>query len=100
MFMIIADVTFYPVGKGESAGDTIRRAVEIMEKSGVHCYPNSMATVLEAATLDEIFNAIKGAESEILRSGFKRVETIIKIDHRTDKENTVKHKLDRIGVSH
>ncbi len=59
-----------------------------------------MATVLEAATLDEIFNAIKSAESEILRNGFKRVETIIKIDHRTDKENTVKHKLDRIGVSH
>ena len=54
MSMIIADVTFYPVGKGESAGDTIRRAVEIMEKTGVHCYPNSMATVLEAATLDRM----------------------------------------------
>lgn len=99
MFMIIADVTFYPVGKGESAGDTIRRAVEVMENSGIRCYPNSMATVLEASTLDEIFSAIKNAESEIMKSGFKRVETIIKIDHRTDKENSVRHKLDRIGVS-
>ncbi len=99
MLMIIADVTFYPVGRGESAGDTIRRAVEAMEKSGARCYPNSMATVLEANTLDEIFNAIKAGESEIMKSGFRRVETIIKIDHRTDKDNSVKHKLDRIGVS-
>ena len=96
--MILADVTFYPIGKGESAGKTIKDAIEVLKKSGITCYPNSMATVLEAETLEGIFSAIMEAEQYIMESGFKRVETIIKIDHRIDTENSVRHKLERIGI--
>jgi len=96
--MIIADVTFYPIGKGVSAGDIIRGAVNVLCSNAIGCYPNSMATVLEAQSIDEIFSSIKKAEQYIIDSGFQRVETIIKIDHRTDKENSVVHKLQRIGT--
>lgn len=95
--MIIADVTFYPIGKGVSAGETIGAAIAKLRESGVKCYPNSMATVLEANTLDEIFGAISKAESFIVSKGFQRVETIVKVDHRLDLENTVERKLKVIG---
>lgn len=97
--MIIADVTFYPIGKGVSAGETIKEAISKLRESGVKCYPNSMATVLEAKTLDEIFNAISKVEAFIVSQGFQRVETIVKVDHRIDLENTVERKLKAIGES-
>lgn len=97
--MIIADVTFYPIGKGVSAGDIIKGALEVLCRRDVKCYPNSMATVLEAESLDLLFLRIREAEGYIIGNGFQRVETIIKIDHRTDRDNSVAHKLQRIGVA-
>ncbi len=95
--MIIADVTFYPIGKGVSAGETIKAAVSKLKESGLKCYPNSMATVLEGKTLDEIFSVISKVEAFIVSQGFQRVETIVKVDHRLDLENTVERKLKAIG---
>lgn len=94
--MIIADVTFYPIGEGVSAGKTIKAAIGKLKEGKVKCYPNSMATVLEAESMDELFSAIAKTENFIISQGFKRVETIIKIDHRIDVENTVKRKLEAI----
>lgn len=95
--MIIADVTFYPIGKGVSAGRTIKRAINRLRESGLKCYPNSMATVIEAGTLAELFAAISETEAFIVSEGFERVETIIKIDHRLDVDNNVQRKLRSIG---
>ena len=95
--MIVADVTFYPIGKGVSASSTIKDAIAKLRESGLKCYPNSMATVIEANTIGELFNAISKAEAFIVSEGFQRVETIIKIDHRLDLENTVRRKLKAIG---
>lgn len=95
--MIVADVTFYPIGQGVSAGQTIKDAISQLRKSGLKCYPNSMATVIEANTMEQLFNAIASAEAYIVSQGFQRVETIIKVDHRLDLENTVERKLKVIG---
>lgn len=95
--MIVADVTFYPIGKGVSAGKTIKDAINHLKKSGLKCYPNSMATVIEATSMQELFRAISDAEAFIVSEGFQRVETIIKVDHRLDLENTVERKLKVIG---
>ena len=95
--MIVADVTFYPIGKGVSAGETIKAAISKLKESGLRCYPNSMATVIEGKTLDEIFSAISKVEAYIVSQGFQRVETIVKVDHRLDLENTVERKLKAIG---
>lgn len=95
--MIVADVTFYPIGTGVSAGETIRAAIVKLRETGIKCYPNSMATVLEARTLDEVFSAVSKVEAFIVSKGFKRVETIVKVDHRLDIENTVERKLKAIG---
>ena len=95
--MIVADVTFYPIGSGVSAGKTIKGAIDKLKEGNVKCYPNSMATVIESKSLDEFFNAVKQAEEYIVSKGFLRVETIIKIDHRIDVENTVERKIKAIS---
>lgn len=95
--MIVADVTFYPIGQGVSAGETIKEAIAELKKSGLKCYPNSMATVIESSSLQDLFKAISDAEAFIVSKGFQRVETIIKVDHRLDLENSVERKLKVIG---
>lgn len=95
--MIVADVTFYPIGEGISVGDTIKEAISKLRETGVKCYPNSMATVIEGKTLDEVFGAISKVEAFLVSKGFQRVETIVKVDHRIDLENTVERKLKAIG---
>lgn len=96
--MILAEVTYITVGTGVSAGEYVRVALDFFKKSGIRYYPNSMSTVLEANTMDEIFDIVKGAENELIEKGVRRVETLIKIDHRVDIENTVERKLKAIGL--
>ena len=92
--MIVADVTFYPIGKGVSVGNTIEKVVEQMEENkSVKCYPNSMATVIECDNLDILFDAVKDAEKFLENLGFPRIETILRIDNRTDVENSVERKI-------
>ncbi len=95
--MIVADVTFYPIGKGISVGDTIKKVIERLKSNNeINCYPNSMATVIECKSMDVLFNAVMDAEKFLEKEGFPRIETILRIDNRMDIENTVKRKLDAI----
>ncbi|WP_297217642.1 MTH1187 family thiamine-binding protein [Thermoplasma sp.] len=91
--MILAEVTYIPIGPGTSASKYINAALEEFKKSGIKFYPNSMGTVLEAKTIDEIFDVVKRGEKAILSMGIKRVETYIKIDDRIDVENSAERKL-------
>ncbi len=96
--MILAEITYVPVGEGTSASIYVNAALEEFKKSGIRFYTNSMGTVIEAESLDRIFEAVKRGEERILGMGIKRVETYIKIDHRIDKENTVDGKMKEIKV--
>lgn len=92
--MIVADVTFYPIGKGVSVGGTIDQVVKHMEENkSVRCYPNSMATVIECDNIDVLFDTVKDAEKFLESLGFPRIETILRIDNRTDVQNSVKRKI-------
>ncbi|PYB68258.1 hypothetical protein DMB44_04955 [Thermoplasma sp. Kam2015] len=94
--MILAEVTYIPIGSGTSASKYINAALEEFKKSGINFYPNSMGTVLEVKTIDEIFDVVKRGEKAILSMGIKRVETYIKIDDRIDVENSAERKLKAI----
>lgn len=91
--MIVADVTFYPIGSGVSAGKIVKGAIQVLKENVINCYPNSMSTVMETESIAALFNAVSLAEEYIVSKGFKRVETILKIDHRLDVENSVERKL-------
>lgn len=96
--MILAEVTFIPVGVGLSGSKYVKIALETFRQEGIAFFPNSMATVLEDESLERIMNVIGKAEGNIMEAGVKRLETAIKIDHRIDVENSVKRKLTSIGI--
>ncbi len=96
--MILMEVTFIPVGVGVSGSKYVKIALDSFRDDGISCYPNSMGTVLEDESLDRLFTAVKNAETRIIKSGVERLETAIKIDHRTDLDNSARRKLDSIGV--
>ncbi|MCL4345395.1 MAG: MTH1187 family thiamine-binding protein [Candidatus Thermoplasmatota archaeon] len=98
--MIVADVTYYPIGEGTSASRYVKAALEVFSRSGIKFYPNGMATVIEGNTVKEILDVIEKGEKAIIEMGIPRIETIIKIDHRLDKDNSVSHKVSSINQEH
>ncbi|MCL4323188.1 MAG: MTH1187 family thiamine-binding protein [Candidatus Thermoplasmatota archaeon] len=95
--MILVEVTYYPIGEGTSAARYVKEAVRALKETGLKVIPGSMSSVLEGNSLDELFEAIKKGEEKIISMGIKRVETIIKIDHRLDSENSAEKKLREIS---
>ena len=96
--MILTEVTYITIGKGVSAADYVNMALDYFRKSGVKFYPNSMSTVIETKTVEDAFRIIAGAENTLIKAGVPRIETVIKMDHRIDLENSVDRKLEAIGM--
>ena len=95
--MIVADVTFYPIGKGISVSDAIKGVISKLRESGLKVYPNSMATVIEAPDMEKLLEAVRNGEKYLTDLGYTRVETILRVDHRLDLDNSVERKLRAIG---
>ena len=94
---VIGDIAIYPIGKGTSLGDYVRAASKAMATvRGVRLVPGAMSTAVEAATLDDIFHAVKRAHAALLRMGAQRVAIILRVDHRLDKSETIEYKVGRI----
>ena len=57
---------------------------------------NSMGTILESDNIDVINKASKNMIETVHHLGINRVEVIIKIDSRTDKQQKMEEKLNSI----
>jgi len=94
---VIGDVSIYPIGEGTSLGEYVRAASKAMASvRGLRLVPGAMSTAVEAATLDDIFRAVKRAHAALLRMGAQRVAIILRVDHRLDKPETIEYKVRRI----
>jgi len=91
--MIIAELTLTPLGVGTSVSRYVRAAFEVIRVSGLKYELTPMSTIIEASTLDEIFNLVAEAEVAMIELGAERVVVDIKIDHRVDKDATMETKL-------
>ena len=95
---VIADITIFPVGVGSSVGDYVRAAFTEMKRvRGVKLLPNAMSTVIEADDLRSVFLATERAHERIVAMGAKRVYIVLRLDHRLDKRETARYKLERIS---
>jgi len=57
---------------------------------------NSMGTVLESNTIEKIYEASKSIMEVVHNLGVNRVEVILKIDSRRDKNKKMEEKVDSI----
>jgi uncharacterized protein (TIGR00106 family) len=91
--MIIAEVSIVPLGIGTSVSQYVKRAVKVIESSGLKNVTGGMSTAIESPDLDTLFGVIKDAEQAVLDAGAKRVVITLKIDDRRDKNATIAAKI-------
>jgi len=94
--MIVAEVTVSVLGEGSSIGRFVRVAVDALKKSELKTVSGPNSTSIEAATVEEVLNAVKAAHLAVVETGAKRVVTTLKIDDRRDKPATMETKLKAI----
>ena len=95
--MIVAEVTVSVLGEGSSIGRFVRVAVDALKKSGLKTVSGPNSTSIEAATVEEVLDAVKAAHLAVVETGAKRVVTTLKIDDRRDKPATMETKLKAIN---
>jgi uncharacterized protein (TIGR00106 family) len=91
--MIVAEVSVSVLGEGSSISRFVKVAVAGLKKSGLKTVSGPNGTSLEAASIDEILDAVKAAHLAVVETGAKRVVTTLKIDDRRDKNATMQTKL-------
>jgi uncharacterized protein (TIGR00106 family) len=95
---VIADFSIIPVGHAEtSLGSYVAAAINALEKvDGLDFEVTPMGTVLAAKDLETIFKAVQLAHEVVVAKGVKRVESILRLDDRRDKQRTMKDKVEAI----
>ena len=96
--MIQAEISVYPMAtRTTSASFYIAKAIEsIQNMDNLRFEINSMGTVLESDSIDVIYEASKKMIETVHNLGIGRVEVVIKIDSRRDKQVKMEEKLDSI----
>ncbi len=95
---IIAEITTFPVGEGTSLSKFVKEAAkEIDNFKGIRVTHHPMGTVIEAESLDQIFEVTKLAHEAILKTGALRVLTQLRIDDRKDKSRRMEDKVAAIS---
>jgi len=96
--MIQAEISVYPIAtRTTSASFYIAKAIESIQNIDNLRYEiNSMGTVLESDNIDVIYDASKKMMETVHNLGINRVEVVIKIDSRRDKQVKMEEKLDSI----
>ena len=96
--MIHAEISVYPMAtKTTSASFYIAKAIEsIQNMQNLRYEINPMGTVLEAERMDTINEATKKMTDAVHNLGISRVEVIIKIDSRKDKDIRMEDKVNSV----
>ncbi len=96
--LIQAEISVYPMAtRTTSASFYIAKAIEsIQNMENLRYEINSMGTVLESDSIDVIYKASKTMMETVHNLGINRVEVVIKVDSRRDKQIRMEEKIDSI----
>lgn len=93
-----AEISVYPMGTNTtSASFYIAKGIEtIQDLDGIRYEVTPMGTMLESDNVDKIFDASKKILEAIHNLGVQRVEVVLKIDSRKDKDVKLEEKLESL----
>ncbi len=97
-YRVIAEFSIIPIGTDKtSVSKYISDVVKTLEKvENLEFKVTPMGSILEAASLTTIFQAVKSAHQTIFDKGTERVLSTLRIDDRRDKPRTMQDKLDAL----
>lgn len=81
-----------PLGVGESVGEIVADAVRVVRESGLPNRTDSMFTVLEGKTWEEVMAVVQRAVQAVAARA-DRVSTVIKVDWRTGVDDAMTQKV-------
>lgn len=93
--MIIAEITFIPMGAGSSLSKYIAEALALIEASGLKHEFHSMGTNVEGE-FDEVMALVRACHERFFEMGVPRVSTSIRISERRDKPYTMAGKISSV----
>jgi uncharacterized protein (TIGR00106 family) len=95
---VIAYFIIFPVGiELTSMGRYVAVALKAMDEvEGLKCEITPMGTVMEADSLEIVFEAVRVAHESLVDKGILRVESTLIIDDRRDKPRTMKDKVNSV----
>ena len=80
-----------------SASFYIAKEIEAIQNlEGVRYEVNAMGTLLESENVDKIYDASKRMMEAIHNLGVQRIEVVLKIDSRKDKDSKLEEKLESL----
>jgi len=96
--MIHAEISIYPIAtKTTSVSFYIAKAIESIKNIDNLRYEiNPMGTILESSDMDVINKASKNMIEIVHHLGINRVEVILKIDSRVDKQENMEEKIESV----
>jgi uncharacterized protein (TIGR00106 family) len=96
--LIHAEISIYPIGTNStSTSFYIAKAIEsIQNMKEIRYEINPMGTILESDSIDTIYHASKKMMEVVHNLGVSRVEVILKVDSRNDKQVKLEEKLNSI----
>ncbi len=81
-----------PLGVGESVGEIVADAVRVVRESGLPNETDSMFTVIEGNTWEEVMAVVQRAV-EAVAARASRVSTVIKVDWRAGVSDAMATKI-------
>jgi uncharacterized protein (TIGR00106 family) len=91
---VLADVSITPIGSAEAAA-YIAECAEVFRESGLRPRVHSHGTNIEG-DWDTVFTAIKNCHSRLHHEGVVRVTTDLRLDTRSDRDETGTERLEKI----
>jgi uncharacterized protein (TIGR00106 family) len=84
-----------PLGIGEGVGEVVAEAVRVVRESGLPNKTDSMFTVIEGDSWDEVMAVVQRAV-EAVAARAPRVSTVIKADWRPAATNAMTEKVEAV----
>lgn len=93
---VMMEISVIPTGKVvPGLGDAVVEVLKVAERHGINYELNAMGTVMEG-DLDTLLRAAREMHEVCFGLGYPRVQTIIKLDDRRDKDLTMKYKVESV----
>jgi uncharacterized protein (TIGR00106 family) len=92
---VIADICIIPIGVGVSLSKYVKIAHKVLIDANLNATLHSYGTGVEG-DYDEVSAAIKKAMEALHSEGVPRLSVSVKFGSRTDKEQSMKDKVDSV----
>ncbi len=90
----LADLTIFPLDKGESVSSHVAEAVNIIKASGLDYQMGPMSTCFEG-DWDEVISVARECMNA-MKNHCSRVYMVLKVDYREGMDNRMKGKVDSL----